>query len=100
MAIIHQEKCFERDESPWEGIGWAIMPMAWTGWGTLGGEFETIIYHGWLYLRVLYVDRTNQQLYVLQADNWRWPAWWLQLHLWRFLQWSDFVLWRWLKDGP
>jgi hypothetical protein len=35
-------------------------------------------------------DSTN--LYVVEADNWRWPIWWVLLRLWRFARWFEHNL--------
>jgi len=72
------------------GRGWGRITFDEIGWGKFGGEFEPIIFEGNLSLRVLYVQRGFVGfLYVLEADNGRWPIWWVLLHLWRFTHWFE-----------
>lgn len=70
------------------GRGWAVVPLEWMyGWR---GKFEPVIFHGNLWLRILYVDRGFVGwLYVVESNNWRWPIWWVLLRLWRFARWFE-----------
>jgi hypothetical protein len=82
----------ECHEGQWRGIyrfighGWAKMPLPYD-WR---GEFEPVIFQGNLWLRILSIDRGFPgSLYVVEADNWRWPIWWVLLRLWRFASWFE-----------
>ena len=92
MAWIENTGEAECYEGTWRtiyrfiGRGWAKMhlPYDWRG------QFEPVIFHGNLWLRILYADRGFPGwLCVVESDNWRWPLWWLLLRPWRFLCWLE-----------
>ena len=91
MAVINRGACFYgnalgmafrvADEFTFEGIGWATLPLDWT-W-----RFEGEIVR----FRILRVEDRGFPgwLYVAEADNWRWPLWWVILRGWLFLRWLE-----------
>lgn len=93
MAWIENTGEIEQHKGQWRtiyrfhGIGWARihLPYDWQG------KYEPVIFHGNLWLRILYVDRGGFPgwLYVVESDNWRWPIWWVLLRPWRFLCWFE-----------
>lgn len=103
MAWIEDTGEIERHEGTWRtiyrfiGIGWAKIPLGLEGVGWRG-EFEPVIFHGNLWLRILCVDREFPGwLCVVESDNWRWPLWWLLLRLRRPLCWFERNL-RWTAN--
>lgn len=92
MARIEYTGEIECHEGTWRtvyrfiGIGWAMMHLP-DGWR---GAFEPVIFEGNLWLRILYVDRGFPGwLCVVEADNWRWPLWWVLLRCHRLLSWFE-----------
>ena len=66
----------------WRGIGWALMPMEWV---LTPGQRKKVVLIGGRGLRILYVDGNSMHpnLYVVEANNRRWPIWWVGCRIWR-----------------
>jgi len=94
MARIENTGEVECHEGRWRvihrfvGNGWARVPLDWVyNWQ---GKFEPVIFHGNLWLRILYVEREFPDwLCVVESGNWRWPVWWILFRLWRFVRWFE-----------